>query len=306
MDPDETFDALNVTAENGTSVQNYALNVTIAPAKETAVLNSVTINGKTATPDAQGNIAITLPFGTEVTSLKPTFNVSENAYVLPYGLSSPTAADVVVPGASFNFLSARQFTVVSENGVTKNHYTITVSVDDEFIDVQEGDWFYDAVMKASGLGWINGKGDGIFDPKGGMKRGDFAQLIANIMNYDEEAYEDVTRFPDVSKDSYYAGAIAWCVDQGYIDGYDDGNFKPNNLITREQVAKIMCNAANLNPASGNTKFADDAKIAGWAKPYINACVSAGIISGKENNLYDPKTNLKRCEAAQLVVDAFSK
>ena len=53
----------------------------IAEANTEAKLNSVTIKGVTATPDANNKVSIVLPFGTEVTSLAPTFNVSTNAYV---------------------------------------------------------------------------------------------------------------------------------------------------------------------------------------------------------------------------------
>ena len=68
-----TFDKIAVTAENGTTRTNdYELVVKVAEPNTGAVLNSVTLAGVTATPDAKKNVNITVPLGTEVTKLAPS------------------------------------------------------------------------------------------------------------------------------------------------------------------------------------------------------------------------------------------
>ena len=295
-----TFDKIAVTAENGTTRTNdYELVVKVAEPNTGAVLNSVTLAGVTATPDAKKNVNITVPLGTEVTKLAPEFDVSTNAYV------TDDNNQIVKEGDTYNFYSARKFTVHAEDdSKATNTYTITVTVSDKFYDVAEDKWYYEEVMEAAGLGWINGS-NGYFKPEDSMKRGDFALIIARIMGYDETQYRD-SAFPDVDSDLYYSAAIAFCADKGLIGG-DGGNFYAERFITREEMAKIICNAAGVDQVTNPEKlYADDAEIAEWAKGYVYGCQAAEIMMGNEEaNTFDARSNATRAEAAAVLVRAFA-
>ena len=297
--------AITVKAED-TSVKanEYKVVIKIADAKEEAVLNSVTIAGSTGTPDANNNVTVTVPFSTEVTSLAPQFNVSENAYVIEGGATGIGDLDKIVdPGETFNFLTPRTFTVVSEDGAARETYTITVVPSETFSDVTTDQWYYDEVMTAANMGWINGVGNGRFDPNGTMKRGDFAVIIARIMNYDPENYTK-SAFPDVDSDLYYSAAIAFCKEQNIIDGDNNGNFNAEDPITREEMAKILCQAKQLKVTIPEKTYADDAEIAQWAKGYVYACQEAGIMEGSGDN-FNPRDNATRAEGAAVLVRAFA-
>ncbi len=295
-----TFDKIAVTAENGTTRTNdYELVVKVAEPNTGAVLNSVTLAGVTATPDAKKNVNITVPLGTEVTKLAPEFDVSTNAYV------TDDNNQIVKEGDTYNFYSARKFTVHAEDdSKATNTYTITVTVSDKFYDVAEDKWYYEEVMEAAGLGWINGS-NGYFKPEDSMKRGDFALIIARIMGYDETQYRD-SAFPDVDSDLYYSAAIAFCADKGLIGG-DGGNFYAERFITREEMAKIICNAAGVDQVTNPEKlYADDDTIAEWAKGYVYGCQTAEIMMGNEEaNTFDARSNATRAEAAAVLVRAFA-
>ena len=296
-----TFDEIAVTAEDGTTdrEENYELVVKVAEPNTGAVLNSVTLAGVTATPDAKKNVNITVPLGTEVTKLAPEFDVSTNAYV------TDDDGVIVKEGDTYNFYSARKFTVHAEDdSKATNTYTITVTVSDKFYDVDEDKWYYEEVMEAAGLGWINGS-NGYFKPEDSMKRGDFALIIARIMGYDETQYRD-SAFPDVDSDMYYSAAIAFCADKGLIGG-DGGNFYAERFITREEMAKIICNAAGVDQVTNPEKlYADDDTIAEWAKGYVYGCQAAGIMMGNEEaNTFDARSNATRAEAAAVLVRAFA-
>ena len=104
------------------------------------------------------------------------FNVSENAYVIEGDASGIGNRDKIVDeGETFNFLTTRTFTVVSESGTARETYTITVVPSETFPDVTTDDWFYDEVMTAANMGWITGD-NGYFKPDDTMKRGDFALI----------------------------------------------------------------------------------------------------------------------------------
>ena len=299
---------LVVTAENGNTKENvYNVVINVAAPEEEAELNSVTIAGSTATPNSKNEVTVTVPYNTEVTNLAPVFNVSENAYVIEGGPENIGSGDklkyIVDEGEAYNFLTPRTFTVVSEDGAARETYTITVVASDEFVDVQPDDWFYEYVMTAAGKGWVAGEGNGVFNPNGTLKRGDFALMIARILGYDEASYSK-TAFPDVASDKYYSAAVAFCKENNIIDGDDKGNFNGEDAITREQMAKILCQALQLKVTIPEKTYDDDAKIAGWAKDYVYACQEAGVMEG-DNGSFRPKDNATRAEAATVLVRAFA-
>ena len=298
---------IQVRAEDGDTRETpYNVVINILDANGEAELNSVTIAGSTATPNGK-NVTVNVPFDTEVTSLAPEFNVSENAYVIEGGsdgIGNDTASleKMVDEGETFNFLTSRTFTVVSEDGQNWNTYTITVVPAESFPDVTTDKWYYDEVMTAANKGWVTGD-NGYFKPDDTMKRGDFALIIARIMNYDPENYTK-SAFPDVDSDLYYSAAIAFCKEQNIIDGDNNGNFNAEDPITREEMAKILCQAKQLKVTIPEKTYADDAEIAEWAKGYVYACQEAGIMEGSGDN-FNPRDNATRAEGAAVLVRAFA-
>ena len=300
---------IEVTSEAGkTREEQYEVKVVIADANTKAVLNSVSYNGSVGTPNGT-DVTLNVPFNTEVTSMALDFNVSENAYViegaLPTGGVDAIANNkglIVDEGETFNFLQPRKFTVISEDGKATSTYTITVVPSETFPDVTTDQWYYDEVMTAANKGWITGD-NGYFKPNDTMKRGDFALIIARIMNYDPENYTK-SAFPDVDSDLYYSAAIAFCKEQNIIDGDNNGNFNAEDPITREEMAKILCQAKQLKVTIPEKAYADDAEIAQWAKGYVYACQEAGIMEGSGDN-FNPRDNATRAEGAAVLVRAFA-
>ena len=299
---------LNVKAENPDTKENvYDVVIKVADPEGGAVLNSVSYGSSTATPNSDNEVTLNVPFSTEVTSMALDFNVSENAYVVeggPENIGIGNARENIVDeGETFNFLTTRTFTVVSENHAARETYTITVVPSETFSDVTTDQWYYDEVMTAANKGWINGTKPGYFEPEADMTRGQFVTIVARIMNYDESAYSK-SAFPDVDSDIYYSAAAAFCKEQNIIDGDDKGNFNGEDPITREEMAKIMCQALQLKVTIPEKTYADDAEIAQWAKGYVYACQEAGIMEGSGDN-FNPRDNATRAEGAAVLVRAFA-
>ena len=304
----DSINAIQVTAEDGNTRKNpYTLNVTVADPEEAAVLNSVSINNYTGTPDAQGNVTITLPYGTEVTKLNPKFNVSTNAYVIVGDKSNiaTNGTNMVDADSTYNFLNPRTFTVVSEDGKATNTYTITVKVADQFTDVDPDDWFYENVMGAAANGYVTGEGNGIFNPYGKTTRAAFAAMIANVMGFDPEN-DDVdveTAFVDVPSSHWGAKAIAFCVENGYLSGYEDGTFQPDKAITRQEAAAILNNTFELEASSDVSMFTDAGKIASWATSHVAAVANAELMNGDAAGTFRPTDYIIRAEAASILMNA---
>ena len=299
----EAFDAADPD-EGG--YQEYDLVVKYEAVKLGCTLNSVTINGVTAKPDANGKVTVTLPKATELTGLKPTFNVSEGANVSSQKNLGANNANLITSGSIMNFTQPKSVWVLSENGANTQKYTIEVKIDDGFSDVKPGDWFYSYVMDASKRGIIIGNGDGTFGPHTKVTRVQFATMMARVDGFDASAWEDKpSQFSDMNGiTGEAAAAVAYCADKGYITG-DGGSttFRPNDTISRQEMAVIISRVMKLDVENVEigTRFADDAKIAGWAKNYVYACVNAKMLMGEGDNTFNPLGSTTRAAAATAAV-----
>ena len=164
-------------------------------------------------------------------------------------------------------------------------------------------WYYDEVMTAANAGWINGDEPGYYKPEGTMTRGAFITIIARILGCDTEATVE-SLYPDCNETVWFNAAVTFCSNRGIIGG-DNGFFKPNDPITREEMAKILCNALELEQVETSANpFEDDAEIAQWAKGYVNAVQAEGIMEGS-NGSFNPRDNATRAEGAAVLVRAFA-
>jgi len=297
-----TYKYLYIESENGEMGNSsgvsyvshqYEIKYNVAEPEQGATLNSVTINGVTASP-VGNKVTIQLPLGTEVTSLKPTFNVSKYAVIKSNGNPVTNGED------SFNFSYPRTFVVESESGKNTTTYTVEVKTAETFKDVPVGAWFHDAVMAAYNAGIINGRGNGIFDPYGNVTRAEFATMMAKAKGFDTKT-EITNPFSDMKGyNSAMSNAVAWCAQQGYISGYGDTTFRPGQTITRQEMAVMLAKVLELDVEKGSvTSFADDAKIGNWAKPAVKACNEAKIIVGEGNNTFNPQGKTIRAAAAMV-------
>jgi len=107
-------------------------------------------------------------------------------------------------------------------------------------------------------------------------------------------------FPDVPSSAWFHDYIAWVNDSGLITGYEDGTFRPNAPITREELAALLVRARRLDIQHANSShFADSHLISNWARGYVNTAVSQGWIQGDANGMLRPTHHITRAEAAAL-------
>ena len=256
--------------------------------------------------EATKTITVTLPYGTDLTApeytyLTPNFEVSDGAIVT---IDDPVLqGKPLFPGyTDVNFSTTRKMTVIAENEADSTSYTIRVVVEEQFSDVNPGDWFYDNVMDAAANGYVNGYTDGTFGPTKDITRAEFAAMVANAFGY--ETNNDVDpAFKDVEQGHWANGAIAFCAERGYINGYTDGTFQPNKTITRQEAASILKNTFNLTGNTGDL-FPDDSAIASWAKDNVYAVKHSGLMKGDAGTgNFRPTATITRAEAASIFMNA---
>ena len=113
------------------------------------------------------------------------------------------------------------------------------------------------------------------------------------------------RFSDVPGDAWYAQGTVWAVEAGIVSGYGDGQFGPNDAITREQLALMLYRyAQNLklttDTGASLTAFGDGEQVSSWARQALSWAVGAGIMSGTPENTLNPGGTATRAEAAVMV------
>jgi|GEM_PF-1618809 len=91
---------------------------------------------------------------------------------------------------------------------------------------------------------------------------------------------------------------------GIISGYDERNFGPDDLITREQMAVMVVRAAKLDTATGSMKFVDSREISSWAVLAVGAAAEREVITGYPDNTFRPKQYASRAEAVTVIINAL--
>lgn len=296
-----TGNKLITVAEDGTSTMEYTFRLTWNPANTEAELKSFSIGNSKGVFNGN-NISVILPYGTDLKGLIPTFTTSEYATVT---LDSKTGDPIISGKTSVNFSQTVRLVVTSEDTQKTNPYTVTVKVSEAFSDVPSSAWYYNNVMQAAANGIVSGYPDGTFKPGNSVTRRDFAIMLTQMLGVSNDGTA-VSPFIDVDDDDYGVVSIAYCKAHNIISGYDDGTFKPDATITRQEAASMIVKAMGVSKVSDEL-YPDDSTIAGWAKDAVYKAKAAGLMKGyEEDGTFRPTGKITRAEAASIMVNALNQ
>jgi len=113
-------------------------------------------------------------------------------------------------------------------------------------------------------------------------------------------------FKDVPAGYWAKDQIDYLVSKGVIAGYSDGTFKPEDPVTREQFAKMICIAKGLKEVKPSTPTFKDVGADRWSFGYVEAAVKAGYIKGYADGTFKPANSITRQELAVLGVRVLGK
>ena len=169
----------------------------------------------------------------------------------------------------------------------------------QFADVPATSWAADAVAFASSHELFNGASFTQFSPEQPMSRGMLAVVLHNLEGNPAQTLTGA--FVDVDNSQWYAKGVAWAEAQGIIGGYGNGQFGPNDNITREQLAVMLWRYAG-SPAATDRElhFADAHRASDWALEALRWATENGIINGKGGGILDPTGQATRAETAQML------
>ncbi|MBT2286894.1 S-layer homology domain-containing protein [Paenibacillus polymyxa] len=183
---------------------------------------------------------------------------------------------------------APDYIKASENGET-------------FTDIKVASDYYEYVNELFERGFVSGYKDGSFKPGGLLTRAEASKILALNLGLNITKSFNPT-FKDVPASDWAYPYIEALKEAGVIDGFQDGTFKPNSPITRNQMAKIIVNGYGLEPAKEiNLPFTDTQLKNNWAAPYIQTLFDLGITNGQSAQKYGGISTVTRGEMAAVTI-----
>jgi hypothetical protein len=156
---------------------------------------------------------------------------------------------------------------------------------------------------------IDGIKDGEFEPDRDITRAEFAAIVIRALGIMRPG-TGMDVFSDVTKDDWYYDSVYIAYEYGIISGYENGNFVPEEKITREQAMTIIARAMKITKLKVEltegeedmqlSAFVDSEQSSVWAKESIMQCVKSGIILGRNGIAIEPKDSATRAEVAVIV------
>lgn len=246
---------------------------------------------------------VIIPAGT----LSAGDNVNDMIVTLPDALSDPQSANVVQCTGADGKTVIMPWCMVSGGKMIyiasmPGKYSVTSNAK-AFSDVNTH-WALDSIDFVTARELFNGTGEGVFTPDLSMTRGMFVTVLGRMEGADVTTYTAKT-FDDVALGEWYAPYVEWATKNGVISGYGNGKFGPNDAITREQMAVILMNYAEMigqdTTAVGDVSgFADRGKISDWAKTQVSWAIGAKLMNGKSDTLLDPAGQATRAEVSTIL------
>jgi hypothetical protein len=170
-----------------------------------------------------------------------------------------------------------------------------------FKDVNAKSPYYSAVLNLSNRGIISGFPDGTFRPDISVTRGQAAKIIALTIKADTKNVKD-PGFTDIGKGHQFYGPVAALVNAGILNGFEDSTFRPDETLTRSQMAKVIALAFDLPEETYANRFTDVSQ-SQWFKGYVQALIENNVTKGTSVSTFSPYAPVKRGDLASFVVRA---
>lgn len=247
------------------------------------------------------------------------YNVIEN-YECSYGLqlvklnadsaiwkSSNEKIATVDDYGNVKGITPGKVTISAIIGEMKLTYEVTIKL--PFDDVNENDWFYNAVKYTYCNKIMSGLNGNTFSPNTKVTRGMLVTILYNLEGHPR--ITGTSKFADVqNKNIYFYNAVVWASNNNVVSGYANGKFGPDDNITREQLATILYNYCRYKGKyktvhADYSKFTDNNKISDFAKWGMNWAVGNQIVNGSNGKL-NPQGTATRAEAAAMISNYCSK
>ena len=179
---------------------------------------------------------------------KPSLNTKDHygyiiGYPVDYYTGQPTTDQTKKPVRPEGKITRAEVATIYFRMLTDESRTKFWSQNSGYSDVKAGDWFNNAVSTLSNAGIIAGYEDGSFRPNGYITRAEFATIAARFFDV---TYNGKDLFPDISG-HWAKDYINQAANKGFVNGYEDGTFKPDRNITRAEAVTLVNRTLDRHP-----------------------------------------------------------
>ncbi|MFC4103399.1 S-layer homology domain-containing protein, partial [Paenibacillus xanthanilyticus] len=315
------IDSISERIGSAVALQDIKIKIEIAaPLKDTKQLvNSAAAREKFALVGPPVNFSVTAFYGDAQLEVSKFNAYVERTIALPDGAdaSKITTAVVVEPDGTVRHVPTKVVVIdgayhAKVNSLTNSTYSL-VWHPREFADAK-GNWAKDAVNDMGSRMIVNGFEDGLFRPNQVMTRAEFAEMMVRGLGLKLD--DGKAPFDDISASNWYNDAVKTAAGYALISGFEDGTFRPQDKITREQAMAILARAMKLSGLTNKLQtenadnllnpFMDAGDVSAWAKSSISDALQSGIVTGKNNRMLDPQANITRAEVAVMIRNLLSK
>lgn len=196
---------------------------------------------------------------------------TDKTYRTPYNFATPLTQDTTI--------YAKWFLIVLP-GVTDKKATPKLNTSDHFAYVQ-------------------GYPDGTVKPAGNITRAETAAILFRLMDDASRKtyYSTKSGFRDVASGSWYNTYVATLNNAGVITDSSNGYFRPNEAITRAELAAML---AKFSETTGAANYFNDVSAKYWAANAIAICAKLGWITGYPDGTFRPDKNVTRAELMAMI------
>ena len=186
--------------------------------------------------------------GSHSGSSRPSLNTKDHygyiiGYPVDYYTGQPTTDQTKKPVRPEGKITRAEVATIYFRMLTDESRTKFWSQNSGYSDVKAGDWFNNAVSTLSNAGIIAGYEDGSFRPNGYITRAEFATIAARFFDV---TYNGKDLFPDISG-HWAKDYINQAANKGFVNGYEDGTFKPDRNITRAEAVTLVNRTLDRHP-----------------------------------------------------------
>lgn len=179
---------------------------------------------------------------------RPSLNTKDHygyiiGYPVDYYTGQPTTDQTKKPVRPEGKITRAEVATIYFRMLTDESRTKFWSQSNSYSDVKAGDWFNNAVSTLSNAGIITGYEDGSFKPNGYITRAEFATIAARFFDV---TYNGKDLFPDISG-HWAKDYINQAANKGFVNGYEDGTFKPDRNITRAEAVTLVNRTLDRHP-----------------------------------------------------------
>ncbi|MDO4542347.1 MAG: S-layer homology domain-containing protein, partial [Bacillota bacterium] len=165
-----------------------------------------------------------------------------------------------------------------------------------------GHWGELNIYYITNKGLLNGYPDRTFRPDNAITRGELVTILSKDAGADTSAYANANSFSDISR-HWAKNAINWAAANGIVNGYENGTFRPDTAISRQDLATMLdryLKNKGLPLKYPEDPFNDQAKIGSWATSAVTTMQRYGLIQGRENHYFYPTASSTRAETATII------